>query len=174
MLGWIYKRLAILSFALNLLLVARVLMPSTNPAIDPNQVQQLLDIVNDPVKISQRKFSDLRHQLDLLARVNPNGSGNETERELISTCPEAFMGTTFGYPLYDVGFQTLECGKRVLIEDLVTFIIDGHWNKIGEHLPTILTGLKAHFSSVSVVIVRPNDSKGHDPMYINRLFPGMK
>ena len=40
-------------------------------------------------------------------------------------CPEVFKGTTYGYPFYKKGFETINCRQHVQISKLVTFVMDG-------------------------------------------------
>lgn len=50
---------------------------------------------------------------------------DDVHNSFLDVCPEVFKGTTYGYPFYKKGFETIRCQQQVPTNKLVTFIFDG-------------------------------------------------
>ena len=92
----------------------------------------------------------------------------EDELQTFDVCPEVFKGSTFGYPFYKKGFETIRCQQRVPTNDLVTFVFDeiafpqadsntdfsaADSNSLSPSLLNFIEGVRKIYSGVTIYIV---------------------
>ena len=90
----------------------------------------------------------------------------ETNPETDSLCPERFLGTLEGYPLYEKGFEPTVCDNEKKMSDLVTIIFDftdDIYSNNFQETKDMLKATSSNFIGVKVVAITDNYEKFSGP-----------
>lgn len=91
---------------------------------DPTMARQIDSYYNNLQKL-HREIQFITNKQHRSKRQKNNQENLHQDHITPVVCPEIYHGSTFGYPLYDKGFDTTNCSRKpVPVKNLVTLIFD--------------------------------------------------
>lgn len=81
---------------------------------------------------------------------------NEIGAPKHSLCPERFLGTLEGFPLYEHGFESTDCGDEKKLNELVTVVFDltdQIYDSNEQLMRRVLDAANAHFDGIKIVAI---------------------
>ncbi|KAL3879790.1 hypothetical protein ACJMK2_032073 [Sinanodonta woodiana] len=107
-------------------------------------------------------------------QVNFNDVKSRPVKEAVNICPEAYKGTTFGYPFFYQGFEVTDCPNGKKLEDLITIVSFIELSEPEEHLAAmqLLDSITSQNEKFTIILAAKNLDKQHD--YFNRKYKNAK
>ena len=108
-----------------------------------------------------RQIEDRVHKIasSLQIKIDPESESGPTKNSL---CPERFLGTLEGYPLYEHGFEPTDCANEKKLGDLVTVVFD-FTDKIYDGneqlMRRVLDAANANFKRIKIAAIATSSNR---------------